>query len=84
MKRILLMLIGATALLTACSKETEPVVPSANKITISPSISTRATKLSFEQGDKIGVTIIRSDESPHAENALLTHDGNVFAGNINW
>lgn len=86
MKRIFLTLVGAAAILTACNKEMdEPIVPSANKVTISPSITlTRATDMNFEQGDRIGLTIIRADESLHAENALLIHNGNVFTGNTNW
>jgi hypothetical protein len=86
MKKIFLMLATATVCLTACNTETdEPVAPSAKRIAISPGITfTRATEMNFEEGDRIGLTIIRADQSLHVENAMLTHDGDVFIGNAVW
>ncbi len=86
MKKFFLTLLSTAVCLTACNTETnEPAGPSANKINISPSITlTRATEMNFEEGDRIGLTIIRADESLHAENALLAHNGDVFTGNTFW
>src|SRR5690606_27353288 len=47
-------------------------------------IATRATELSFEQGDKIGVTIIKDDQFKHADNALMTYTDGAFIGNTSW
>lgn len=88
MKNKFFWLLLATLCLgfAACSNDTDseyPVNHSSQKIAISPTV-TRATEMNFEEGDKIGLTIIRSDESLYAENALLTFVGDVFTGNTNW
>lgn len=75
-----------TLCLAACNTATdEPAGPAANRIAIAPTISnTRATEMNFEKGDMIGLSIIRANGELHTENALLTHDGNLFSGNIDW
>jgi hypothetical protein len=86
MKKVFLTLVAVATCLTACTTEPDdPVAPRADKITVSPTISlTRATDMNFEEGDRIGLTIIRVDESLHTENAMLTHDGEVFSGGAVW
>jgi len=92
MRKILAMLTLIT-LFASCQKESDnPIEPTLKRVTISPTITrstyagatTRATELSFEEGDKIGVTIIKDDQSKHADNALMTYTSGVFAGNIAW
>jgi hypothetical protein len=85
MKRIFLMMAAVAASMTACITD-DAITPSANRIAVSPSIETltRATETNFEDGDRIGLTIIKADNSFHAENAPLTHDGDVFTGDAVW
>lgn len=47
-------------------------------IRIVPEIRTRATALDFEQGDCIGLTVLRG-ETPFAENCPMTYDGATFS-----
>lgn len=84
MKRIIFTMAAAAICLTACVDDNTPA-PSAKKITIAPDISlTRATEVSFEKGDRIGVTVIKADGLFHTKNAMFTHDGSLFSGDIDW
>lgn len=82
MKKLLTLMIGA-ALLASCQQEENEVTPSASRVTISP-IITRATEVNFEDNDRIGLTITKSNGTVHANNELMTFNNGVFAGNLNW
>ncbi|MDD4009328.1 MAG: hypothetical protein PHQ67_05895, partial [Fermentimonas sp.] len=92
MKKFFTMLTLIT-MFASCQEDYEnPIEPTQKRVTISPTITrgahsaiaTRATELSFEQGDKIGVTIIKDDQSKHADNALMTYTDGAFIGNTSW
>lgn len=73
----------AVLALAACQK---PVQPEAapGKVQIEPVI-TKATEVNFENGDKIGLTIAKvNDTQKYADNALLTYDGSVFSSDLMW
>ncbi|MBO5814746.1 MAG: fimbrillin family protein [Bacteroidales bacterium] len=82
MKRYLSISLAVLAI-AACQK---PVQPEATpgKIQIEPVI-TKATEVNFENGDKIGLTIAKvNDTQKYADNALLTYDGSVFSSDLMW
>jgi len=80
MKRYLTISLAALAL-AACSEK--PVTQiSAGLITVEPVI-TRATEVNFETGDKIGLTVLKSD-AVYAQNALLAYGTDSFAGDLVW
>ena len=65
----------------ACATEkVENSVP--GKVAIVP-VMTRATDVNFENGDVIGVNIVRGDES-YAVNNKLTYASDVFSGTLLW
>ena len=68
----------------ACNKtpNTEPVDFSQYAVRVEPVI-TRATETNFENGDQIGLSIIRAT-SEYATNVPLTYDGTAFSGDLNW
>ena len=73
----------AVAATIACSKRN--VFPNGHSIIIDPTV-TRATELSFETGDRIGLTVTKSGEQSHyISNAMLTCDGTLFAASgVEW
>ena len=82
MKRYLSISLAVLAI-AACQK---PVQPEATpgKVQIEPVI-TKATEVNFENGDKIGLTIAKvNDTQKYADNALLTYDGSVFSSELMW
>ena len=82
MKRYLSISLAVLAI-AACQK---PVQPEAapGKVQIEPVI-TKATEVNFENGDKIGLTISKvNDTQKYADNALLTYDGSVFSSDLMW
>ena len=82
MKRYLSISLAVLAI-SACQK---PVQPEAapGKVQIEPVI-TKATEVNFENGDKIGLTISKvNDTQKYADNALLTYDGSVFSSDLMW
>ena len=83
MKRYL-FLFTLLSLWVSCSKEDHSVndVVSGSQVMISPTI-TKVTETHFEQGDAIGLTVIR-ESGIWEENAKLTFDGSVFTGNTKW
>ena len=83
MKRFI-SLIAIPALCLACNKEVSQLeeATSAGRITISPTV-TKVTETNFEQGDVIGLTIVRGSDV-WADNARLSYDGGVFSGELNW
>ena len=89
MKKILAMMT-LIALFASCQRESDDLIePTLKRVKITPTIvglqkNTRATELSFEQGDKVGLTIIKGDQSKHSDNALMTYTNGAFAGDIAW
>ena len=82
MKRYLTLALAALAF-GACQHTVEPqMVP--GKVQVEPVI-TKATEVNFEAGDKIGFTMAKvNDTEKYADNACLTFDGSVFAGELMW
>ena len=82
MKRYLTLALAALAF-AACQQTVEPqMVP--GKVQVEPVI-TKATEVNFEAGDKIGFTMAKvNDTEKYADNACLTFDGSVFAGELMW
>ena len=72
--------------LTACNKtpktEPQPVDFSQYAVRVEPVI-TRATETNFENGDQIGLSIVRAT-GDFATNAQLNYDGTAFSGDLNW
>ena len=86
MKRTLLLAGVAVLALAACHKnekpEPRPVDFSQYKIRVEPVI-TRVTETNFENGDAIGVSVVKPS-GDYAANVKLTYDGTAFAGDLNW
>lgn len=83
----MLTLAGAALLtLTACNKTPEngtaPVDFSQYKLRVEPVI-TRVTETNFEQGDAIGLSVVRAG-GDYAANVPLNYDGTAFSGDLNW
>ena len=69
------------AVLAGCQTEKiETPVPGLVKIV---PVMTKVTDVNFENGDKVGVTIMQGDVA-YAKNQLLTYSDNVFSGTLNW
>ena len=60
MKKSIVAILSATALM-ACQK-TENPMPESNTVRISP-VLTRVTDVNFEDGDQIGLTIMRGADA---------------------
>lgn len=83
MRQILITLTLVT-LFVSCNRGGDtPLEPAPKRVAITPTI-TRATELSFEQGDKIGLTILRADQSAYADNAPMIYADGVFVGDVAW
>ena len=81
MKRYLSIL--AVLALAACQKPVQPET-APGKVQIEPVI-TKATEVNFENGDKIGLTIAKvNDTQKYADNAPLTYNGTVFSSDLMW
>ncbi len=82
--KFLLTAIFGLAMLASCQESEGPGGAPDKRINITPTI-TRATEVSFEAGDRIGLTITKlASGSVYADNALMTYDASVFTGNLNW
>ena len=80
MKKVFL-LVAAAAVMAGCQTEkVESPVPELVKIV---PVVTKATDVNFENGDKVGVTIMQG-ETAYATNELLTYGDNVFSGTLKW
>ena len=67
----------------ACQQPVQPEM-TPGKVQVEPVI-TRATEVNFENGDNIGFTMAKvNDTEKYADNACLTFDGNVFSGDLMW
>ena len=73
----------AALAIAACQQPVEPET-APGKVQVEPVI-TRATEVNFENGDNIGFTMAKmNDTEKYADNACLTFDGNVFSGDLMW
>ena len=83
-----MMILAGTALLAlvACNKtpntDPQPVDFSQYKLRVEPVI-TRVTETNFENGDAIGLAVVRTGGA-YAANEKLTYDGSAFSGSLNW
>lgn len=68
--------------LAACNKSGE-TASLTDRVTIEPVI-TRATELNFEDGDEIGLRIVRENGATYADNAYMVYSGSVFSGDLEW
>lgn len=84
MKKIFTLILLAAVCLAGCQNEEEnaATTTSGYPILISPVI-TRATGTSFEEGDRIGITISNT-AGVYATNQAMTFSGDVFSGNLYW
>ena len=86
MKRMMILAGAALLALVACNKtpntEPQPVDFSQYKLKVEPVI-TRVTETNFENGDAIGLAVVRTGGA-YAANEKLTYDGTAFSGNLNW
>ncbi|MCQ2186035.1 MAG: fimbrillin family protein [Bacteroidales bacterium] len=75
----LTLAVAAAMLTVGCNKS----VPESRKtISIDPLI-TRATETDFEQGDKIGVAILRGEDY-YVQNECFTYNGQSFTSDLFW
>lgn len=69
--------------LTGCEKANQDTTETTSSLVkISPTL-TRATDTSFEEGDRIGVSISKSGET-YAENVMMEFSQSVFSGDLEW
>ena len=80
MKKVMILAACLVAL-AACNKKEPAREPVAFRI--SP-VLTKATATSFEQGDAIGVNMVRSGQFNYVSNHKLTYNGTEFTGDLNW
>ena len=87
MKRSLIFAGAALLALVACNKnpktDPQPVDFSQYKLRVEPVMVTRATETNFENGDAVGLSVVRAG-GDYATNVKLTHDGSAFSGDLNW
>ena len=82
------MLLAGVAFLAlaACNKTPktgpQPVDFSQYQLRVEPVI-TRVTETNFENGDAIGLSVVRAG-GDYATNEQLKYDGTAFSGNLNW
>lgn len=85
MKKVLFIVTMAAIAAVGCKQvgPDTPVEPGLVKI---EPVITRATSTNFEQGDQIGLTIVKADATEHASNACLTYDeaAKAFSGDTKW
>ena len=82
MKKIFLLAAGAI-ILAGCNKNNTVKPPVSDlAVRISPVI-TKVTDTNFENGDKVGVSIVTSEQQ-YAVNQMLPFDGEVFTGELKW
>ena len=74
-KILLAAVLAASAVISGCT-EKQDAHPS---VKIVPTIKTRVSGLHFDDGDQIGLTILKG-EQPYAENHPMTYEGSAFSG----
>lgn len=84
MKKHFIFLSIAALALSACGivEDSKPE-PDPVRVKVEPVI-TRALSLNFNEGNKIGLDIIKADGSKYATNACLTYAGSAFSGDLMW
>lgn len=80
MKKVFLLATAAAVMAGCQTEKVESPVPELVKIV---PVVTKATDVNFENGDKVGVTIMQG-ETAYATNELLTYGDNVFSGTLKW
>ena len=80
MKR-LTIIFACIATLAGC-RGVDPVEEQPRLLRVSP-IITKASDVDFDDGDRIGLTVLK-EGSVYSENALLTCSGGVFSGDLYW
>ena len=82
MKRNITIILAALAI-AACQKPVQPET-APGKVQIEPVI-TRATEVNFEDGDMIGFTMIKvNDTEAYASNECMTFGDGVFSSDLMW
>lgn len=83
MKNSLKALALAALAFAACQqKEVPELLP--GKLTVEP-IITKATEVDFEDGDRIGLTVVADGSAEnYATNECLTYGTDVFSGDLEW
>ncbi len=86
MKKSLLFLLAASAVMASCNKDgNEAGGPAAGPVLINPVLNfSRASETNFDEGDRIGLTVLKTDGTKYAENQLMTFRDGVFSGNLQW
>ena len=82
MKKLTVIALAALAV-AGCQQKggDEPVL---GKINVEP-IITKATEVNFEDGDKVGLTIVAENAAAnYAENECMTYSGDVFTSDLEW
>lgn len=77
-----IFILGALLSICACREIDKPAA-GPQLLRVSP-IITKATDVDFEDGDRIGMTLIREDGSVYAANVPLTCSEGVFSGDLYW
>ncbi len=83
MKKFYCIALFAAAMFTACDKTPSGTDSVPGAITISPLV-TRVSDMNFDDGDRIGLTIVKEGGETFVSNALMTYGNNVFTGNLTW
>ena len=85
MKKVLFIVTMAAIAAVGCGQADPDNPAETGYVKIEPLI-TRATSTNFEQGDQIGLTIVKADATEHASNACLTYDeaAKAFSGDTKW
>lgn len=83
MKKFYCIALFAAAMFTACDKTPSGTDSVPGAIMISPLV-TRVSDLNFDDGDRIGLTIVKEGGETFVSNALMTYGNNVFTGNLTW
>lgn len=83
MKKFYCIALLAAAMFTACDKTPSGTDSVPGAITISPLV-TRVSDMNFDDGDRIGLTIVKEGGEIYANNYPMTYSGNVFSGNLMW
>lgn len=80
MKKVVFLAAAVAALAGCQTEKVETLAPGLVKIA---PVMTKVTDVNFENGDKVGVSIMQGEVS-YASNQLLTYSDNVFSGSLMW
>ena len=78
-----LFIFAAALALLSCNKPASQEPAEGAVIRLEPIIS-KATSTNFEDGDRVGLSIVRSDGTVHADNACLSYSEKVFSSALKW